>query len=154
MSLAQCFSKPAKLIVFLLATYLVILSLLFILQKKLLYFPTTFTAGQQTKLINQLQYRQWPVKGEMRGITSNQSPIDPKGTFLVFHGNAGTALNSTSYIKPLEQFGYRVIVLEYPGYGARPGDISEKELIADGIVSAKLAISASTGGVTPSRPLS
>nr|WP_305908180.1 alpha/beta fold hydrolase [Methylomarinum sp. Ch1-1]MDP4520992.1 alpha/beta fold hydrolase [Methylomarinum sp. Ch1-1] len=62
---------------------------------------------------------------------------DVKGTVLVFHGNAGAALHRTYYVEALCRLGYRAIIAEYPGYGARTGSPSETVLIDDGITIAK-----------------
>jgi uncharacterized protein len=37
----------------------------------------------------------------------------------------------TYYIVALEGRGYRVVLAEYPGYGGRPGELTEGSLIAD-----------------------
>jgi len=39
---------------------------------------------------------------------------------LVFHGNSGSVLDRLFYFKALVGLGYRVILLEYPGYGPAP----------------------------------
>lgn len=123
----------------LLITYLLILLAVFLLQRKLIYFPDQFTATQQTALLAQSNLRAWPSDSETRGLMSNNPLPDAKGTVLVFHGNAGAALHRNYYIEALQPLGYLVILAEYPGYGARPGPPSEQALIEDGIQTAKLA---------------
>lgn len=56
----------------------------------------------------------------------------PRGTVLVFHGNAGSARDRAYYLPALEPLGVRVVLAEYPGYGGRPGQPSEASLVADG----------------------
>jgi len=63
-----------------------------------------------------------------------------KGTIIVFHGNAGSAINRIYYLQALEKLGYRVILAEYPGYGARKGSPSETTLISNGIETLKQAL--------------
>lgn len=48
------------------------------------------------------------------------------GTIIVFNGNAGCALDRTYCVDALVPLGYRVILFEYPSYGARGGEMSEK----------------------------
>ena len=50
---------------------------------------------------------------------------------MVFHGNAGSALNRLHYIDALEPLGFTVVLAEYPGYGPRDGRLSERSLVAD-----------------------
>ncbi len=56
---------------------------------------------------------------------------------VVFHGNAGSALDRTPYVAALTPLGYRVLLAEYPGYGARDGELGEKSLVADAVTTAK-----------------
>lgn len=51
---------------------------------------------------------------------------------VVFHGNAGDALGRVDYLPMLEAAGFEGVLLEYPGYGSRPGRPAERELVADG----------------------
>jgi uncharacterized protein len=49
---------------------------------------------------------------------------------LVLHGNAGSALDRVYYPAALLPRGLTVALLEYPGYGARPGAPAEASLAA------------------------
>jgi pimeloyl-ACP methyl ester carboxylesterase len=52
---------------------------------------------------------------------------------LIVHGNAGCALNRNYIARPIHDAGaVDVFVLEYPGYGARPGSPSQKSWLAAG----------------------
>lgn len=119
--------------------YLLLLLAVFLLQRKLLYYPERYTAEQQAELLQRLNLQPWPSADEVRGMMSKASLTDAKGTVLVFHGNAGSAPSRLYYIEALQRLGYRVILAEYPGYGARPGDLSEQALLEDGLQTAKLA---------------
>lgn len=131
--------KVLRIMTFLL-TYLLILLAIFLLQRKMMYFPTRFTQSQQEEFIADLNLKYWPSANEPLGLMSKNSLIDAKGTVLVFHGNAGAALHRTYYIDALQSLGYRVIIAEYPGYGSRDGTPSEAALIADGIATAHKAL--------------
>ncbi len=41
---------------------------------------------------------------------------------IVLHGNAGAALDRAYYVSALLPLGVEVDLLEYPGYGPRPGE--------------------------------
>ena len=120
--------------------YLLILLAVFLLQRKMMYFPTRFTQKQLEEQVASLDLQPWPSASELHGMISRIPLNDAKGTVLVFHGNAGAALHRTYYINALQPLGYRVIIVEYPGYGVRSGTPSEAALIKDGIATAKLAL--------------
>jgi pimeloyl-ACP methyl ester carboxylesterase len=83
----------------------------------------------------------WPAPGEAYlGIVSLKGPARFKGTVVVFHGNGGAAVFRTFYISALESRGLRVVLAEYPGYGGRPGKLSQDCLVADGRRTARLAL--------------
>lgn len=54
-----------------------------------------------------------------------------KGTVVLFHGNAGTALDREMYTTTVLSRGLRLVLAEYPGYGPREGSPSEDALVAD-----------------------
>lgn len=54
-------------------------------------------------------------------------------------GNAGAAIDRSYYVRALEPLGYRVLLMEYPGYGGRPGSPSETTLTRDARASIELA---------------
>ncbi len=120
--------------------YLLILLAVFLLQRKMMYFPARFSPEQHAKLLKDLNLQPWPSATELRGLMSNIPTIEAKGTVLVFHGNAGAALHRTYYIHALQNLGYRIVLAEYPGYGTRSGKPSENALIKDGIATAKMVL--------------
>lgn len=58
------------------------------------------------------------------------SPKQPaEGTILVTHGNSGTAIDCAHYADDIQKIAaFDVFILEYPGYGDRPGSPSQKNL--------------------------
>lgn len=100
------------------------------LQYKLLYYPSTFMPSKDVLTANNIQC--WPSNaGNYKGFVSSAESNHVRGTIIVFHGNAGTAADRTYYIKALVPLGYRVILAEYPGYGARGGKLGEKSFVND-----------------------
>lgn len=57
----------------------------------------------------------------------------------MFHGNAGTAWHRSYYANALTRRGYRVLLVEYPGYGGRHGTPDQQSLTDDGLQTLKLA---------------
>jgi len=108
------------------------------LQHKLLYYPSSFVPSQELLHANNIQF--WPSdKNNYRGFVSIAENNHVKGTVIVFHGNAGTAADRTYYVQALEPLGYRVILAEYPGYGARAGALGEKSFVGDAKETVRIA---------------
>lgn len=57
----------------------------------------------------------------------------PRATVVVFHGNAGTVSDRAYMAAPLTALGYRVVLVEYPGYGHRAGELRIAELGERGV---------------------
>ena len=55
----------------------------------------------------------------------------PRGTIVLFHGNGGVAFNRIEYVEAFTRRGFRTFLYEYPGYGGRPGQPSEKVIVPD-----------------------
>ena len=120
--------------------YLILLLLAFLLQRKMIYFPETYVLEQQPEITRTLDLHPWPSSKNYRGFISRRSIHNCQGTIVVFHGNAGSARGRNYYIDALQNLGYRVILAEYPGYGAKPGQPSEQALVEDAMTTTRLAL--------------
>jgi len=110
------------------------------IQARLLYFPGEMTVQEVHHRAEGSGLLMWPEPGaKYLGILSAEGPAHFRGTVVVFHGNAGEAIFRRYYIDALESLGYRVVLAEYPGYGGRPGELSEKSFVADARQTALLA---------------
>ncbi len=117
--------------------YLVFVIFIYFWQRRMLYYPdVTLPEEQQWQLLaltpwpaNDANYRGW-LGGEV---------IQPKGTVVVFHGNAGAAWHRAYYTEALGRLGYRVLLAEYPGYGGRKGSIGEASLVNDAAETVQMA---------------
>lgn len=119
-----------KIIEFILIVYLTLTFILFLAQRKLLYFPNTNFPTEESVKVRGLEY--WVTKdNNYRGLISKQPQDNLQGTIIVFHGNAGTALDRSYYADALVKLGYRVLLAEYPGYGGREGKPSESVFVTD-----------------------
>ncbi|NNE44423.1 MAG: alpha/beta fold hydrolase, partial [Gemmatimonadetes bacterium] len=122
-------------IILLALLYLAVVAGTYFAQNRLLYFPDT--AGPDRA--KHLGLEPWPDHDSYLGFVSGTPPETPKGTFLVWHGNAGSALDRAYYTRALETRGYRVVLLEYPAYGTREGKLGEASFVADAERAAGLA---------------
>lgn len=102
------------------------------IQRTLLYYPGHVTIADVQRYAADNGLQMWPDStAGYQGIVSHKGPDKFKGTIVVFHGNAGAAVFRDYYFAALEARGYRVVLAEYPGYGGRSGELSEKSLVAD-----------------------
>jgi alpha-beta hydrolase superfamily lysophospholipase len=120
--------------------YLIVVFGMYFFQNYFIYHPdkTDLNLIEQTARAHGLQL--WPQEADgYYGFVSQTAPQKAKGTILVFHGNAGKALDRTYYVRAFDRLGYRVLLIEYPGYGARRGKPGEKQFVEDAIESTRLA---------------
>jgi pimeloyl-ACP methyl ester carboxylesterase len=109
----------------------------FDLQYKLLYYPNASVPSKEALSTSDLLF--WPSESrDYRGFVSDSDRSAHKGTVVIFHGNAGTAADRTYYVKALRPLGYRVLLAEYPGYGARNGKLGELSFVNDARETLKL----------------
>jgi uncharacterized protein len=117
--------------------YLGLVLLIYLLQRRLLYFPDLRTPSVES--LRQMGLKFWPQPEDYRALVSMAGPQYPRGTVIVFHGNSSLAAGSAYHIRALEPLGYRVVLVEYPGYGGRNGKLSEREVVRDAKNTVKLA---------------
>ena len=99
------------------AGYLVLVAFIFVTQRSLLYHPShTPESGALTP---------WVVRGTTIGYA--RETASPTSVWLMAHGNAGDASNR-DYILRCVSPNSAVYVVEYPGYGTRPGRPTEASL--------------------------
>lgn len=103
----------------------------FLLQRRMMYFPDRSSEGGSLQEAARLGLVPWrdgggALVGWRRPATGSSRP-----RVLVLHGNAGDALGRAGYLPVLEAAGLDGVLLEYPGYGCRPGSPSEAALVAD-----------------------
>jgi len=97
-----------------------------LMQDRLLYYPARVSVEQAAA--GGLQ--PWPDAQDFRGLLAPAARA-PRGTAIVFHGNAGHAGQRGHLAAALAGTGLRVILAEYPGYGPRDGALGEASLVAD-----------------------
>lgn len=96
-------------------------------QRRMIYFPPKFTAQQADELAKEAGLERWTNSaGDCIGL-KRLSPRQPAaGTVLVVYGNAGYAAGCAKYADGIQSVGaFDVFILEYPGYGDRPGSPSQ-----------------------------
>lgn len=107
--------------------------LLYLNQDRLLFFPSLAAAAELDLHARQIGFEPWTnARGQRIGWKSAAG--DPASALLICHGNGGFALGRN--YENLRRDGPapgQVFLLEYPGYGARPGPISTQAMTAAAI---------------------
>jgi hypothetical protein len=116
---------------------LVVVALLAALQRSLIYHPLRLDTAACADLGDAAGFEVWTnADGEAIGFRSLPGPGDRRAPLAVLlaHGNAGCALQRAEYVPALRagapDRAVSVYLLEYPGYGARPGSPSQQTLLA------------------------
>ena len=92
------------------------------LQNSFLYYPDTTSPSVSS--LEMSGYSPWPeALQNYQALLFERKNIEIKGTVLVFHGNAGNASDRFFYGPVLNTLGYRTLLVEYPGYGGRKGEL-------------------------------
>jgi pimeloyl-ACP methyl ester carboxylesterase len=118
---------------------LLVATILYLSQRRLLHHPGRQTSAELEHTLAADGAVAWPSVQTYRGARFEPAAGRPKATVLVFHGNSGLATNRRFYADRLTRLGYRVILLEYPGYGPRRGSLGEVALVRDGVESVRRA---------------
>jgi alpha-beta hydrolase superfamily lysophospholipase len=102
------------------------------LQRSMLYYPERMSMEDVEYFSSMEGLEPWPPGGkDYLGLTHVKEEASSRGTVVVFHGNAGAAVHRSRYAASLAPRGFRVVIAEYPGYGARGGEKSEASFVAD-----------------------
>jgi uncharacterized protein len=115
-----------------LAVLVVLLMVVWLLQRRLIYFPDTTVAPAGSALPGAQEITLRTGDGLVLGAWH----VAPTGTdrgvaVLVMPGNAGSRALRAPLARRLVAKGFAVLLLDYRGYGGNPGNPSEKGLIID-----------------------
>lgn len=109
--------------------------LVFLVQRSLMYFPERETEAAAMERARTLGLEPWrDGRGDLIGWRA-WNPAGPAlGRVVVLQGNAGSALDRshyrTAFQATLPPGRWEVLLLEYPGYGSRPGSTTGHSLLA------------------------
>lgn len=115
----------------------VVVAFLAAVQRSLIYHPLRLDAAACERIAGAEGFEAWRnADGHTIGYRSLADRNDPRApvAVLLAHGNAGCALQRAEYAPILRAAvpdrAVSVYLLEYPGYGARPGSPSQQALLA------------------------
>jgi pimeloyl-ACP methyl ester carboxylesterase len=103
--------------------------------RRLLYFPERQDPARAADEARRLGLAPWlDASGHTVGWREPSPPPPPRVRLLVLHGNAGSALDRTYFreVFPARHgsLPVEVLLLEYPGYGPRPGEPTQERIVA------------------------
>ncbi|WP_086380985.1 alpha/beta hydrolase [Caballeronia sordidicola] len=112
------------------AAYLTAALALYLMQDRLLLPATPDAADLRTLTHAGDGIDVWRVGGEYAGYVITPAGQEPRGTFIVYHGNEESAETKLPLADVFVRAGYRVVIAEYPGHGRRQGERTMKAAVA------------------------
>lgn len=117
--------------------YVVLCAVVYFQQDDLLFHPTPVAEKKLAELAAADGFVPWEnARGERigwRSVVGNPSPAGDRKTnaLLIFHGNGGFALgeNYRRLRDRVDPAAFEIYLLEYPGYGGRPGPPSTRAFV-------------------------
>lgn len=138
-----------RLLAVVLLVVLAFLALLWLTQRSMIYFPSQSvpSADELGATVEEVRY---PTED---GLTLEAWLVhprgEPRGTVLVFNGNAGNRFHRLPLGTALADAGFSALLVDYRGYGGNPGSPHEEGLAHD--ARAALAYLVSRPDVDPQR---
>jgi pimeloyl-ACP methyl ester carboxylesterase len=116
--------------------WLGLLAILALSQRSMIYYPSRNDTESLEREARGNGFSPWTNSaGQTIGYCSLAAPDDarPPAAVLITHGNAGYAMHRADYAQILRnaapERALSVYILEYPGYGARPGQPSQHDFL-------------------------
>ena len=109
-----------------------LLLLVFLGQRRLLYFPERHALPEAVRAAGRVGLRPWTSGDRFLGWKAPHPSGGARLRVVVLHGNAGAAIHRTYLRDAFQAPGLPaadVYLAEYPGYGPRPGDPSERAIV-------------------------
>lgn len=124
-----------RLLFLLVSGYVALCLLVFLLQRRMLFFPSRESPEAAMAAASRQGLEPWRDEtGALLGWLARHPARAPEGTLLVLHGNAGSALDRTylrgAFQGPRIEPALDLVLLEYPGYGPRSGSPAETALVS------------------------
>ena len=112
--------------------YVVVLVLMYALQRNFLYYPQQDLASRAQSGVASMDEIRFTTADGLELLAWTQPPSEAgKPWVVIFHGNAGTIAGRAFKARIFLNAGYGVMLVEYRGYGGNPGSPTEAGLLAD-----------------------
>jgi uncharacterized protein len=110
--------------------YVIAAAVLYLLQDRLLLPPAPHASALQVGRHSDFEVQPWQPSGRFAGYVVNPVNPSPRGTVVIYHGNAESAEDKLPLASVFVHAGYRTLLVEYPGYGRREGPRTMKAALA------------------------
>jgi len=119
-----------RVLLFLAVAYGGLALVVFLTQRSMLYHPSKGSLESLTKLAAGFGFHPWKTAaGEVIGWKRLAQGKGHHERVMIVHGNAGSAIDRVDYADGVTRvMPADVYILEYPGYGTRPGAPTQKNL--------------------------
>lgn len=119
------------ILIVLLTGYAGLLTVMYVAQRALMYFPETFRTAPAEAGLPQAQEVVLDSADGARVIVWHVAPRDERAVWLYFHGNGGSLRNRAERFRELTTAGDGLVALSYRGFAGSTGKPTEAGLIAD-----------------------
>jgi fermentation-respiration switch protein FrsA (DUF1100 family) len=115
------------------AIYLALLALLFVMQRSLLFVPNRERPDLAAAgLAPAMRTIELVTADGLRLLAWHQAPAGNPGVLLLYlHGNAGHIGDRADRVRPYLAAGFGVLLVEFRGYGGNPGQPTEAGFYSD-----------------------
>lgn len=119
-----------RLLVSLIAVYILVMVVAFVFQRSLIYLPDQNTVHPSDLGLS--DFNAISIKSQKLTLTSYWTPPDDDSqpVILHFHGNGGSLAGRAGIYGEMSANGAGVLAVGYPGYGGNPGRPSEPSFYA------------------------
>jgi uncharacterized protein len=121
-----------SILFFLLAFYVGLVALMYVAQRKLMYFPETLRTAPAAAGFPQAEEIILDTADGERVIAWHLAPSAGQPVVLYFHGNGGALRYRVDRYRALAADGTGLLALSYRGYAGSTGSPTEGGLLADG----------------------
>jgi len=124
--------KLKKVVLFLLSAYLLISTMFYLLQEKLIFLPSKLPSDYTYSFTQPFEeiYLTAADGAVLNGIHFKQEQAE--GVIVYYHGNAGDLTRWGNIALFFVEKNYDVIIMDYRTYGKSTGKLSEEALYSDG----------------------
>lgn len=126
--------RVMRIIIIVLVVYVATGLVVTVFQRQLIYHPARVSTAMLERWAETEGFTRWVTPaGDAIGWKRLAATQPASGQVLILHGNAGSAVDRTGYADAIQMAApLDVFILEYPGYGDRPGSPSQKTLFRAG----------------------
>jgi len=123
----------AQTLVAIAVAYAAVVALVFVIQPKLVYFPNIGREVTATPRAVGLDFEPVEIRTEDgERLDAWWVPAaEPRGTVLLFHGNAGNISHRLDYLLMFHRLRHSTLIVDYRGYGRSTGTPSEEGTYRD-----------------------